>query len=52
LTPLLIITFIRTPAQKIGMVDTPFGIHDILEFSPAKVFLDRYELNKENANLA
>jgi len=42
----------RTPAQKVGLVNTPFGIHDILEFSPAQVFLDRYELNKENANLA
>ena len=37
----------RTPAQKIGLVDFPFDIHDILEFSPAKLFLDKYELNKK-----
>ena len=30
----------RTPAQKVGLVDNPFGIHDILEFSIANIVLE------------
>jgi hypothetical protein len=39
----------RTPTQKIGLVDNPFNVHDILEFSLAKIFLDPYELEKFNS---
>lgn len=42
----------RTPAQKIGLVEQPYSVHDILEFSPAKIFLDKHELQRKNINLA
>lgn len=39
----------RTPAQKIGLINQTFGVQDILEFSPAQVYLNSYESQKENA---
>lgn len=30
----------RTPAQKLGLVDQVFSVHNILEFSPAKLFIE------------
>lgn len=39
----------RTPAQKIGLINQTFGVQDILEFSPAQVYLNNYESQKENA---
>lgn len=41
----------KTPAQKLGLVDNIFDIHDILEFSVANVVLDFKEQSHQEADI-